>query len=349
MKASAAALTLIAGALAFSSVAKAEPRKPQSAPAPPQATAAALNDQQSSEPEPSALAVGALETGVDPALSLVSMDISVSAGKIDYAYAFKNSASNTIEVNATVVMPSLTASDDGSEYWTLPAMDPENPVGLAVTVGEAPVAGKAHVHALALGLNRLSELEQAHLPLIPFGPDTDKALTALTPEAAARLMAQALISPRDPAHPEKPPIADWSLEVTRSFKLALPAGKTTMVRTSFAPIKAVYKMGKADADDLDDLKDDQCLSPRALSTLKARLKAGGSFEVMELAVDGDTPTNWIDGPKVNVTVQKPKPESVAAFCGMNEKAVTSNVATGSPPEEAETSELQIMIFTPSDK
>ena len=123
------------------------------------------------------------------------------------------------------------------------------------------MATKAAVRANALGVDRLVEIQAEHLPLLPFGAATDKALAALSPATTDQLAALGIVLPRDPTRPKAPLTGDWSLEVVHTWRMALPAGKTTPVVVKFAPIAAHYHLAKGDEDDIGDLTEELCLKP----------------------------------------------------------------------------------------
>jgi hypothetical protein len=294
-----------------------------------------------------ALTVGALQIASVPNLEIAGFDIAVAPNGVTYSYYLKNNGSNDVAVAAAIALPELQASPDGSTTWTLAGTDPENPVNLAVTAGGAPVTTKAEVHATALGVDRLAEIKAEHLPLIPFGEAADKAMAALSPEAADRLAAQGLISPRDPSDPKAPLIADWALDVVRSWRLVLPAGKTTPVVIKFVPVVAHYRMTKGDEGDLNDMKDEICLKPQVLGTLQARIKGNGAWAVTDILLADDAPARWTDSPPATLSVQKPKPDAIVSFCGMDDKTAGKPTVLGAAPEDNEG--IRILIFEPAVK
>src|SRR3974390_503531 len=97
------------------------------------------------------------------------MTIEIASDKVLYTYQLKNGATSPLDLTASITMPTLEASVDDSEIWTLPVREANNPVGLQVSVAGTPLSSKVHVTATALGINRLSDLRAAHLPLIPVG------------------------------------------------------------------------------------------------------------------------------------------------------------------------------------
>jgi hypothetical protein len=299
-----------------------------------------------SGPTQSSLTVGALQTGSAANLAVAAFDIHVDSDSVVYSYFFKNSGAVELGVAAAVSLPELEASDDGSETWVLASSDPENFIGLTVTAAGAPVTATAQVNAYALGVDRLAEIKAEKLPLIPFGPEIDRALAALSPEAADRLAALGLVSPRDNAQ-KVPAMADWSLNVARFWRQVLPPGKTIPVVIKFTPIKAIYKLSKGDQESLDEMKDDLCMKAEAARTLQSRLQANGALKVSEISIATEPPAPRVGNPRPTLSVQKPKPDAIIAFCGMDDKTAGKPAVLGVVPEG--TSEMRIVTFEPAAK
>jgi hypothetical protein len=298
-------------------------------------------------PEQSALVVGALQIGSSADLEVDGIDISVSNDSVVYSYLLKNAGTRELSLTASVSMPELQASADGSQTWALASNNPENTVGLTITAAGDPVAPKAEVHAYALGLDRTAEIAAEHLPLMPFGAETDKALAALSPDTIDRLAALGIVSPRDPDQPKALLGADWTLESVLSWRQTLPAGKQVPIVIKFTAVKAEYRLAKGDQDDLDDIKDDVCLQPQVLGTLQSRLKSGGVWKVSEIALAIDGPAHWVDDPAPTLSVQKPQSDAIVAFCGMDDKTANRATVLGVAPDNI--SELRVIIFTPGRK
>jgi hypothetical protein len=213
---------------------------------------------------------------------------------------------------------------------------------LAIDATGSPVTTRAEVRATALGVDRLAEIKADRLPLIPFGAEADKALAALSPETADRLAALGIISPHKPAQPKAAVTADWSLEVVRSWRQVLPPGKTTPVVVKFVPVAAHYQLVKGNEDDLDEMKAEICLKPQVLNTLQSRLKGNGIWNVTDISLADDAPAGWIDSPAATISVQKPKPDAVVAFCGMDEKTAGKPAVFGVAPDDNDG--IRIVIF-----
>jgi hypothetical protein len=297
-------------------------------------------------PSESALTVGALRIGAAANLEVSGFDISVTTKSVAYSYQIKNTGTTELAVAATVALPYLRASADGSETWTLFKNDPENYVDLAVSAGGTPVTTKAETHATALGVDRLAEIKADQLPLIPFGAETNKALAALSPESAERLAALGVTSPRDLAKPKATIKPDWSLDVVHSWRQTLPPGKITPIVIKFVPVVAKYRLMKGDEEELDDMKAAICLKPQVLSTLQSRLKGGGVWNVTEISLADDAP-GWIDSPAAMISVQKPKSDAMVAFCGMDEKTAGKSAVLGVAPDDNDG--IRIVIFEPAAK
>jgi Domain of unknown function (DUF4424) len=319
----------------------AAPARAQTSPAP------ANTPDKANGPEQSSLVVGALQIASSADLEVDGMDISVTNDSVIYSYLLKNAGTTELSLTASVSMPELQASADGSQTWVLASNNPQNPVGLTITAAGESIAPQAQVHAYALGLDRTAEIAAEHLPLMPFGPETAKALAGLSPDKINRLAALGIVSPRDPDQPKAPLGADWTLNGVLSWRQTLPPGKPVPIVIKFTAVKAEYQFVKGDQDDLDDLKDDVCLQPQVLGTLQSRLKGGGIWKVTDMTLSVDGPAHWVDDPVPSLSVQKPQGDSIVAFCGMDDK--TSNRATvlGVTPDN--TSEIRVVIFTPGRK
>ena len=174
------------------------------------------------------------------------------------------------------------------------------------------------------------------MPLIPFGEANEKAIAAAKPEQLAKLETLGLVTPRDPAQPDTPVIADWSLHVVHGFTLALEPDAVTDVVVGFAPVKATYHVDAASLAGFNALKDQACLTPQVMTAAKALLKAKGSVVV----------ARWLDNPAASIAVRKPQPSSVVAFCGLDAASAGKPVVTGKMPGSDQAAGLRVLIFSP---
>lgn len=291
--------------------------------------------------------VGAMQIGSTADLKVEGISINVTVGSVVYSYVLKNTGDRELTLTASVAMPELQASADGSQSWVLASNNPEDPVGLTITAAGEPVTPKAEVRAYALGLDRTAEIRAEHLPLIPFGPETAKALAALPPDTVNRLAARGIISPRDPDQPKAPLAADWLLDNVLGWQQVLPPGKDVPVVVKFTPVKGEYRLLQADLDDLSNTKDEICLQPQVLGALQSRLKSGGTWKVIDVSLAVEGPAHWIDNPAPSLSVQKPQADAIVAFCGMDSKTANRPIVLGVAPDD--TDEIRIVIFTPAPK
>ncbi len=293
------------------------------------------------------LAVGSLQMASNADLVVEKIDVAVTIDQVVVSYVLRNKGSGDLSLAASIALPGLQMAADSGEIWRLPAATPENPVGLSVAVNGAPIAARAEVKAYALGVDRQAEIKAAHLPLLPFAPDMDRALAALSPQSLAELSALGILSPRDPDQPGRKVAADWTLEVVHSWRQALPAGKTTMLTVKYAPLKAEARYGKADALDLEDLKDEACLSPQAIAAAQGRLKtASSALKATEIALINEPPIRWFDSPTAAVAVRKPTPGSIVGFCGIDSKSADQPIVRGSEIGGQDPTDFRILIFEP---
>src|ERR1700689_997804 len=80
-------------------------------------TAPANAPQAPSAPEQSSLEVGAMQIGSAADLEVEGIDINVTAGSVVYSYLLKNAGDRELNLTASVAMPELQASADGSQTW----------------------------------------------------------------------------------------------------------------------------------------------------------------------------------------------------------------------------------------
>jgi hypothetical protein len=297
-------------------------------------------------PSEAALTVGALQIGSAANLEVTNFEIGVTTKSVTYSYLVKNAGTTELAVAASVALPNLRASSDGSETWILAKYDPENFVDLTVSSGGTPIATKAELRATALGVDRAAEIKANHLPLIPFGMETSKALAGLSSDSADRLAALGVTSLHDPAEPKAMVKPDWTLDVVHSWRQILPAGKTTPIVIKFVPVVAKYRLMKGDEEELDDIKAAVCLKPQAVNTLQSRLKSGGVLEVTEISL-ADYAPGWIESPAAQISVQKPRPDAVIAFCGIDEKTAGKASVQGVAPDDNDG--IRIVIFEPATR
>ena len=303
-------------------------------------------DQEEDVPTPAPLVVGAMAIASEADLAIERMAVAVDVDHVTYTYGLKNRGATALKLAASVALPDLEVNTEGTTIYDLPFRVAENPVGLAVTAAGAPVATTSATQALALGIDRFADLKAANLPLIPFDAEMQKALAAAPPETLARLVSLGLVTPRDPAEPDTPPLADWTLHTVHTWMQPLPANATTEVKVTFAPVKAVYGVLGAGLPGFDALKDQVCLTPQIMAAAQALLKSKTSMlEVDDIVLSNDSPARWLDNPRGTVAVTKPKPDSVVAFCGMTAATAGRPVVQGKLPGSADAPGLRVLIFS----
>jgi hypothetical protein len=306
----------------------------------------AAEDADDNGPTLTPLTVGALQIASDSQLAVEAAAVTIASDLITYEYRLANKGSVALDLSASVAMPDLETSADGAEIYALPAPSPDNPVNLTVKSNQKPVATTATIAAIALGLDRLAELKVEHIPLVPFGADTEKALAAAKPDTIAKLAALGLISPPVPAQPDSPVVADWRLQVTHSWTQHLDPSTTTSLTVSFAPIKATYVVDKETLAGFDALKDQICLTPKIAATLKGMLKTKtATLEATDIVVATDKPARWIDSPAMTIAVRKPQAASVVVFCGQDVATASQPIVKGTTADDSDAA-LRVIIFTP---
>jgi hypothetical protein len=82
-----------------------------------------------------------------------------------------------------------------------------------------------------------------------------------------------------------------------------------------------------------------------LTTLQARMKGNGAWNVTDIALADDAPARWIESPPATISVQKAKPDAIVTFCGMDEKSAGKPTVVGTAPDSNEG--IRVVIFEPA--
>ena len=64
-----------------------------------------------------------------------------------------------------------------------------------------------------------------------------------------------------------------------------------------------------------------------------------------MALADDAPARWIDSASATLSVQKPKPDAIVSFCGMDDKTAGKPTVLGTAPDNNEG--IRILIFEPA--
>jgi hypothetical protein len=291
------------------------------------------------------LSIGGLQLAAHPNLKVEKIDVSLSIDKVVATYNFRNTGASDLVLAASIAMPPLQASPDGSEVVDLPVMNAENPLGLTISANGAPVPLKPDIHAYALGIDRIAEIRAERLPLIPFGPESEKALSALRPDAVERLATLGILSPRDPQDTEATSLADWELSVTYAWMQRLPAGRTTTLTVSYKPIKATYTLNKENMAGLEELKEATCPSLALVQSLSVKLAAKNTtLKLTDFILPNAAPVRWIDSPEASIEVAKPTPDANVIFCGIDQKTANLRVVSGKIPDSDKADNFRVLMF-----
>lgn len=315
---------------------------PKSAPAP----APAAPEPVPQAPSFVAVPVPGLQIASHSNLVIEAVEIAIGVDRVTHSYRLRNKGGEELRLAASIQLPAFAASLDGSEVYRVATNRPENPVDLTVTVDGAPVTASTKVTAFALGLDRTAELKSFNLPLMPYGPEVEKAIAGLTPDQSSKLVALGLLSPPDPEQPGVPPLADWTLSIVYGWEQTLPPQKTATLAVSFRPISGSFELNRETASVLDEIKDEACLPPPVIKALKSRVqgKNAVAMPVTELAIANESPARWTPSPEANVAVTKPASDVTVAFCGMDQKSATANRVTGKAPDPESNEAFRVLLF-----
>lgn len=345
----AAGLALLPAVPSIAQSGKAAPKA--AAPAQPAPAPAAPEVDTPEPPTPVALMIGGLQLASHPDIEIEAIEVAVAIDRITYGYKLRNKGTAELRLAASVELPPLAPSVDGTEYYDMATTNADDPVGLSIRADGTPVAAKVETRALALGIDRAADLKALSVPLIPFGPEVETALAGLAPDAKRKLAALGLLSPPDPAQAGLPVAADWTLAVTYAWEQAFAPGKTVTVTVGFKPVAGQFTLVKETENTIDEIKDEVCLAAPVVRSLKAKFPAKqpagaapAALPVVDLVVATAKPMRWLPAPAMTMTVDKPKAEVVAAFCGTDVKAASPTRSTARAPDPDETSVVRVLLF-----
>jgi hypothetical protein len=287
-----------------------------------------------------AMAVPGLSIASHQDLTIEAIDIAVSLNSVTYSYRFGNTGTTALTLAASVSLPSLKPSMNENQTYRIGSGNPENFIGLSIKADDKPVNAKAITHVFALDVERSAELKALNVPLVPFGPEIDKAVKGLPADTLARLTQLGLISPPDEQN--TPRSADWTLNVTYAWDQVLAPDKTTTVSMTFQPASGTFELNADTVEVLEDLKEDACIGEQVVKTLRAKA-AKSPTPVTEIAISIVNPTRWLPTPSPTIAVQKPKPDTVVALCASNVKTYPSQV-TAKVPEGEDSEELRVLLI-----
>jgi hypothetical protein len=289
-----------------------------------------------------ALSVSGLRIASHEDLTVEAIDIAVSATRVTHTYRLGNIGTSELHLFASIALPSLEVMslNEDETYRIATGNNPDNPIGLTITADSMPVDAKVMTQAFALDMDRTTEIKALNLPLVPFGPEIDKVLAGLAPDALARLTQLGIISPPDAQ--DSPRQADWNLDVTYTWEQVLPPDKTITVAMTFQPVSGSFELNNETADVLDDYKDDTCLADEQIRTLKARASKS-PIPVTEILISIVNPTRWLENPTPAIAVEKPKPDTIVALCGSNVKTSPARV-TAKVADDETGEDLRILLI-----
>ena len=69
--------------------------------------------------------------------------------------------------------------------------------------------------------------------------------------------------------------------------------------------------------------------------------------VTEIALVNEPPLRWFDSPTASVSVKKPGPDAIVAFCGMDAGAADQPVVRGAEFGGADPRDFRILIIEPT--
>jgi hypothetical protein len=274
------------------------------------------------------LAAGGIELGRTGDIEMREEDLYVSAKEIRVRYRFFNKSARDIETLVAFPMPEVPAPSDVENY-AIPFEDAANFLGFETAADGKPRKIDIEQRAIALGIDRTALLRNLGVPLEPFSPKAQAALSALTDDAKSELEKLGLVrveSSNDAENFTKAYFPMWRLRATYHWTETFPAGREITIEHRYKPsvgasAGTIVGVPGIEADALDDYRERYCLDAgflKAATAAHQASKAAGKLGLAEQRIGYilSTGANWAGPIKVfHLTIDKGNSEHLVSFCG----------------------------------
>ncbi len=280
------------------------------------------------------LKTGGLEFVQSGDVTMAEEHLSISPETIKVDYVFRNNADRDISTVIAFPLPDIVGSPDMN--IAIPDWESDNFLDFKATQEGAPIDVNLQQKAFALSLDVTADLENAGIPLTPFGEKVGVALGKLDPEIAKDWITRGIIIEEEwdqGMGMQKHFTPFWKLQSAYWWKTTFPA--KTDVRVSH-----VYKTGmggtvgmsflddggKVGGERWDDYKVKYCVDDDLKRTIEKAIAAAPEDRKYSTYVENwisyvlTTGGNWAGSiNKFKLTIDKGAPGNLVSFCGTNVK------------------------------
>ncbi len=306
------------------------------------------------------LATGGLVFVKNPAVTMRSERLLISAAEIRVRYAFFNESEADVANTVAFPMPDITISEP-DENLAIPTENPENILNFSTIADGRPVAAEVEQKVFAQGLDRTELLRQLGLPLAPQLQTTAAALDRLPPAEWPRLINLGLaeIEKYDIGTGMKEHLVPrWTLKTTYFWQQIFPARREIVIEHRYKPSvggSVGTSLGEPGFDGLAALRRKYCIDDDFLrAVVRARQAAhstyGAPFAEHRIDYILSTGANWA-GPIGDFTliVDKGAPGNLVSFCAEGVKKTAPTRFEVHKTDFVPRSDLSVLILTPQPR
>ena len=297
----------------------------------------------------------------EPDIVMTSEDLSISAKAVHVEYEFVNRGAAARTVTIAFPMPDITGGIDADVG--LPSENPENPFRFRVSADGAAIQPRLIARALVGAVDVTERLNAARLPLTPFAEGAGAALDRL-PQATRDAFVKAGIAVVDeyadkPDAPmEKHLVPAWTWRAAYVWSQTFPPGRPVRLVQDYAPSvgstagTSVGSAGWRGRDGLSDYPAKYCINSAFEGAVRRAMAAAHAdyapFTEQRINYVLKTGANWA-GPigAFRLVVDKGAPGNIVSFCGEGVRKISPARFEMRKNEFLPTTDLHILILTPT--
>ena len=305
------------------------------------------------------IATGGLVLSRSDAVSMDHEELYISLKEIQVAYRFRNLTDAAVDTIVAFPMPDVRFNPYGDT--ALPDMTVDNFLGFSATVEGQPVAVRLEQRALAGALDVTDTLNQAGVPLFPFGDAAFDALKQLPDDILADWIARGLVfnDRYDTGDGMKNhPTPSWVLKSTYWWRMSFPAGQSIMVEHRYQPSVGAtvglnfFENGRFAGSQYEDYHRRYCIDRSLEGALTAAMKERRveypPYTEKRISYVLRTANNWAGGiGSFRVTIDKGSPDNLLSFCGSNIRKLTPTAFEMTITDFYPQGDFEVLFLTPA--
>ena len=305
------------------------------------------------------LAAGGLVFTKTDAIEMRSEDLSISQDRILVDYVFVNTSDEPVTTTVAFPLPEIRL-DPFDFNVDVPSEDPENPFAFETTVDGKPVDMTIDRAAFANGETVTQELQTLGLAFAPPNDETSQKLDALPKSEWERLEKAGIAATNsfDAGRGWETHLSPtWAYRITYHWQQTFPPGKEVRIRHSYKPsvgsfVSTLIGSSYASPEEIAEQRKRYCIDDDIVRAVERRTKSVGESGIayQEHWIDYvlTTGANWAKPiGSFRLTVDKGETKNLVSFCADGVKKISPTTFEVTKTDFTPTSDLSILILTPS--